>query len=228
MTEKIVLVDFAGTLIKAEVIEEANILRSQILKRVLPSKQEHGHAETLYKANREFVESLTGLKKDMRIEYTENDLDRVEIEGEKYQNQIATNLFQLGMYMAAKKYTKKMIPEGFVEELQRIKQLGYKLAIASGVRTDIISGMLQIAQIDVPFDYIYGQPPILGVSNKENLKKVQAHGTVEYVIGDKMSDLEVTKEAKTIFVTWGHATGGEQEFADHTINKPEELQKIIQ
>ncbi len=226
LMENIILVDFAGTLIKAEIIEEANILRSQVLKKVLPSKQEHANPETLYKANREFVEKVTGITKGMKIECTQNDLTKITIPGEAYQNQMATNLFQLGMYLAAKKYKKDIIPGGFTEQLQKAKSKGYKLAIASGVRTDIISGMLQIAGITDLFDYIYGQPPILGVDNQANLNNVAKHGRIAFVIGDKMSDLEVAN-TKTIFVTWGHASGGEQEFADYTINDPKELESIL-
>jgi len=228
--EKIIIIDFAGTLVKAEVIEEANEFRSKVLQRSLPTKKEHSDPELVYKANREFVEKLTGITKDMKINYRENDLDFMELDGEQVQNQIATNLFQIGMYMAAKKYGKNIIPEGFIEQLQRIKSLNYKLAIVSGVRTDIISGMLQIAQIKIDFDYMYGQPPILGMENQEDaIKELQSKGNVEYNVGDKISDLERTKltNAKTIFVKWGHPAGGEEEIADYIIKKPKELGGII-
>ena len=225
--EKIILVDFAGTLVKAEIIEEANNLRAQILERSLPKKEEHADPEELYKVNREFVEKLTGLKANTKIIYRKNDLDFMEITGEETQNQISTNLFQIGMYMAAKKHGLNIIPEGFIEQLQRIKNKGYKLAIVSGVRTDIISGMLKIAEIPVEFDYIYGQPPILGIENQEeDIKKLEDHGVIEYVIGDKISDLE-RGAGKKIFVKWGHPAGEEEEFADYTISDPKELENII-
>ena len=228
--EKIIVIDFAGTLVKGEVIEEANEFRSKVLQRSLPTKEEHSDPELFYKANREFVEKLTGITKDMKITYRENDLDFMGLDGEQVQNQIATNLFQIGMYMATKKYGKNIIPEGFIEQLQRIKNLNYKLAIVSGVRTDIISGMLQIAQIPIEFDYIYGQPPILGIENQEEaIKELQSKGNVKYNIGDKISDLERTKStnAKTIFVKWGHPAGGEEKIADYIIKKPKELEGII-
>ncbi|MBR9676768.1 HAD hydrolase-like protein [Candidatus Woesearchaeota archaeon] len=229
MTDKIVMVDFAGTLVKASVIEEANEFRSKVLERGLPSIEEHAHPDELYKANREFVEKLTGLTKDLKVQYRKNDLEFMELTGEQLQNQVATNLFQIGMYMSAKKHGLSIVPEGFVEQLQRIQKAGYKLAIVSGVRTDIISGMLQIAKIPVAFDFVIGQPPILGVNNEENIKLLQEKGTVTFVIGDKLSDLEPAKGvgAKTVFVKWGHPSGGEEEFADYTIEKPEELEKII-
>src|SRR3989338_634870 len=227
MTEKIILVDFAGTLVKAEIIEEANEIRSKILQKALPVKEQHADPEALYKVNREFVEKLTGLKGKVKVRYRKNDLAFMNLTGEQVQNQISTNLFQIGMYMAAKKHGKKIIPQGLVEQLQRIQKLGYKLAIVSGVRTDIISGMLQIAGISLKFDYIYGQPPILGMENQEqDIKELQTKGILEYVLGDKLSDLQRGAK-KSIFVTWGHHAGGEKEYTDYTISKPKELEKII-
>jgi len=221
------LVDFAGTLIKAEILDEANEIRAKVLQKALPTKEQHANPEDFYKVNREFVEKLTGLKAKARIRYRKNDLGFMELTGEQVQNQISTNLFQIGMYMAAKKHGKKIVPEGLVEQLQRIQKIGYKLAIVSGVRTDIISGMLQIAGIPLNFDYIYGQPPILGMENQEqDIKELEKKGVLEYVLGDKIGDLQRGAK-KSIFVTWGHPAGGEKEYADYTISKPKELGKII-
>ena len=157
MKERIILVDFAGTLIKAEILDEANEIRAKVLQKALPTKEQHANPEAFYKVNREFVEKLTGLKGKAKVRYRKNDLGFMTLTGEQVQNQISTNLFQIGMYIAAKKHGKKIIPEGLVAQLQRIQKIGYKLAIVSGVRTDIISGMLQIAGIPLKFDYIYGQ-----------------------------------------------------------------------
>jgi len=38
---------------------------------------------------------------------------------------------------------------------------------------------------------------------------------------------EITKEAKKIFVTWGHPKGGKEDAADHTINAAEKILNII-
>jgi phosphoglycolate phosphatase-like HAD superfamily hydrolase len=228
MSEKIIIVDFAGTLVKAEVIEEANQLRADILQKSLPSKAEHADPELLYKANREFVEKLTGLKPEAKVKYRKNDLDFMDLTGEQLQNQISTNLFQLGMFMAAKKHKQDIVPAGFAEQLQIIKQKGYKLAIISGIRTDIISGMLQIADIPIQFDYIYGQPPVLGIENQQSdIETLKSKGTIEFSIGDKLSDLERIPDTKKIFVRWGHPAGGEEDYADHTIDSPEQLKDII-
>ncbi len=230
MAEKIVIIDFAGTLIKAEMIEEANSLRTKILQKSLPTKEHHADPEALYKVNREFVEKLTGLRADANIKYRENDLRFMDLTGKDVQNQISTTLFQIGMYMVAKKYGQDIVPAGLIQQLQRMKQSGYKLAIVSGVRTDIISGMLRIAGIPVAFDYIYGQPPKLGVGNqKADIKELQSKGKIMFVIGDKLSDLErgTIDGCKSIFVQWGHSSGGEEEIADYTIAHPQELNDLI-
>ena len=61
------------------------------------------------------------------------------------------------------------------------------------------------------------------------MKMLKEKGKIYYVIGDKSSDLEPAKslDAKSIFVTWGHASGGEKDIADFTIDKPEDILKII-
>lgn len=229
MGEQIVLVDFAGTLIKSEIIEEANEFRSNVLERSLPKLEEHSNPKKLYENNREFVEKLTGITSDMKILYLDNGLDLVKIKGESYQNQISTNLFQIGMFMVAKKYGLSIFPDGFIDELLRIKKLGYKLAIVSGVRTDIISGMMQISDCPVKFDYIYAQPPILGVTNQKNMETLSSHGSIDFVIGDKYDDLDSASDtgAKLIFANWGHASGNEESICDYKINNASELKEII-
>ena len=229
MADKIVIVDFAGTLIKAEIIEEANKFRAELLQMGLPLKDEHANPEELYQINRKFVENLTGITKDMIIKYRKNDFKDLELGGEDCQNQISTNLFQIGMYMAAKKYGMNIIPEGLIEQLQRIRDKGYTIVIFSGVRTDIISGMLQIAGMPFEFDSIYGQPPILGTDEEKDLKELSLSGEIAYLMGDKISDLERVEGtgAKSIFVKWGHPAGGEEEYADYSIENPDELGEII-
>jgi hypothetical protein len=91
--------------------------------------------------------------------------------------------------------------------------------------------MLQIAGLSPDFfDYVYGQPPILGLENQEcDIKELQKKGKIEYSIADKLSDLERTKikGCTLIYVKWGHSAGGEEEFADFSIKEPKELEKII-
>ena len=114
--------------------------------------------------------------------------------------------------------------------LKLIQNRGYKLAIVSGIRKDIITGLLAITQCPITFDYVYGQDPVLSRDDNQQLtNELAKKGTISYIIGDKLDDLTPAKKlkAKSIFVTWGHPVGGEESFADYTVRKPEELGKII-
>lgn len=222
---KIILVDFAGTLIKHEVIQEANKLRASVIKRKLPSKEEHADEQTLYKNNREALQAITGLTKN--ITATSITYEQKTQSAQDTHNQLSTSLFQLGLYEQANKQQKNIYAPGILQALKQAKKNGYELAIASGVRTDIITGVLAITGEEHLFDYVQGQPPQLGISNESQLRTIASKGKIAYVIGDKQSDLAPAKEhqATTIFVTWGTPTGDEQ--ADYTIQEASELTKII-
>ncbi|MFT4250136.1 MAG: HAD family hydrolase [Candidatus Woesearchaeota archaeon] len=225
--QKVVVIDFAGTLIREEALHEANMFRSNVLQRSLPTTHEHAHEEELYSNNQQRVEKLTGITAEHNILYTYVTGRQTTLTGEEIQNQIATTLFQIGMYETAKKHKENVFVEGILDVLYELKRRGYSLAIMSGVRTDIISGVLEMTETSDLFEYVLGQPPQLGITNKELLTALQEEADIQYVIGDKSTDLQPAKEleATSIFVTWGTPRGDEE--ADHTINKPEELLNII-
>ncbi|MDD5177858.1 MAG: HAD hydrolase-like protein [Candidatus Nanoarchaeia archaeon] len=229
MQDKIVAIDFSGTFIKVEVAEEANKFRAKVLGRSLPTKEEHARSKELYKINNEFVEKLTGLKKDAKVNYVTNKKERIFLRGEEIQTQIATNLFQIGMYMVAKEKRLDIFPDGLVEALKYLKSKKYKIAIVSGIRSDIISGMFEISGIKIKPDYILGQNPILSFSNKNLLDELKEKGTVVAVLGDKYSDLEPAKEldAKAIFVKGGHPSGNEEEIADFVLESWKDINKYL-
>lgn len=229
MTDKYVLVDFGGTLIRPGALDEANRLRSKVLERALPTEDEHAQSDKLYANNRNHVEALTGLTDEMLIDYTNNSGQSSKLSGVQVKNQIATNLFQLGMYMAAARMGLDVFAPGMPEQLSRIHAAGYRIAIVSGVRTDIISGMLAILGDPFPVDRVLGQPPVLGVSNEEQMSRLSELGDCAFVVGDKLSDLEPAKElgAQTVFVTWGHPSGGERDSADFVVERAEQLADII-
>lgn len=232
MDKEIVILDFAGTLIKPDVVEEANRFRAEVLMKKFPAAEEHSSPEELYRNNRQAVEKLTSLKSGSTIKYRKNDLGFMELSGMQVQNQISTNLFQIGMYMQAAKHKHNIFVAGMIEQLQRMQETGYKLAIISGIRTDIISGVLEISGMPVRFDYIYGQPPVLGEGNQEqDIRDIQAKGRVAYAVGDKMSDLErvrkCSRNASLIFARWGHASGAEEKLANHIADEPKQLEEFI-
>ena len=225
MTNKLVVVDFAGTLIKNEVIQEANKLRANTIKRSLPTKDEHANEQTLYKNNQEALQAITGLNKN--ITATSITYEDKTLTAQETHNTIATTLFQLGLYEQAHKQQKNIYAPNILQALKTIKERGYELAIVSGVRTDIITGVLTITGEENLFDYVHGQPPQLGISNTSHLRTLASKAKIAYVIGDKTSDLEPAAQqgATTILVSWGTPTGDEK--PDYTANDADELINII-
>ncbi|MEM4245649.1 MAG: HAD hydrolase-like protein, partial [Candidatus Nanoarchaeia archaeon] len=166
----------------------------------------------------------------MKIKFIQNYGEEIELSGKDVKTMIMTDLFRNGMYFVASKYGKNIYAEGMLDSLNKIKRRGYKLAIVSGIRKDIITGMLAITKCPLKFDYVYGQDPVLSLDDNEFLNtELAKKGKLEYIIGDKLDDLRPARvfDAKSIFVRWGHPTGGEEKFADFSINHPKELERII-
>lgn len=233
MADKIVVIDFSGTLIKPFVAEEANLKRYSILGIPKPSEEEHKKlhgTKEHYNILKEHIARNYGLEDDTKISYIQNYGKEIELSGSDVKTIIMTDLFRIAMYEVAKQNGLNIFVDGIADALKSIKNKGYKLAIVSGIRKDIITGMLAITKFPVSFDYIYGQDPVLSRDDNQMLNEELAkQGTIEYVIGDKLSDLEPAKKlgAKSIFVKWGHPTGGEEDFADYTIENAKQLEEII-
>jgi phosphoglycolate phosphatase-like HAD superfamily hydrolase len=231
--KKIIVVDFSGTLVKGFLVEKANLLRYKILDIPAPNDKKHKkmHAtKSHYNDIKTHLEKVCGIKKNMTIKYNEIKGKQITLTGEEIETTLFTDMFKYCMYHTANLYGQKIYDKNFLLALKKIKKSGYKLAIVSGIRTDIVSGILQITNCPIKFDYIYGQDPVL--SQDDNLKQIitlTKIGKIFYIIGDKMSDIKPSKKvnAKSIFVTWGHPTGNEEKFANYTISKGKELLQII-
>ncbi|MBN2142163.1 HAD family hydrolase [Candidatus Woesearchaeota archaeon] len=230
---KIVVVDFSGTLIKPDVAEKANLLRYEILGIPKPSdeshKKQHGN-KGHYDVIKQFISEQYGVTDNMQIKFVQNYGDEVTLSGKDVKTVIMTDLFRNAMYLVAIKEGNNIFPKGMIETLLTIQKRGYKLAIVSGIRTDIISGMLAISECPLNFDYIFGQDPVLSRdSNVQLNQELSKKGKIEYVIGDKLDDFKPAKsfQAKSIWVDWGHPTGGEREYADFSVHDPKDLEKII-
>ncbi len=231
--DKIVAIDFSGTLVKSFLAEKANLKRYEILGLEKPSKEEHKKLHGTKKHYDIIKQQLTenyGLDSNAKIKYLQNYGNEIELSGDDVNTIIMTDLFRIGMYSVAREHSKEIYSDGILDVLKIIQERGYKLAIVSGIREDIITGIFSITDCPIKFDYIYGQDPVLSRGDNKMLnEELTKQGKIKFIIGDKMSDLEPAKqvEAKSIFVKWGHATGGEEEFADYSIDKPEELLEII-
>jgi phosphoglycolate phosphatase-like HAD superfamily hydrolase len=231
--ERMVVIDFSGTLIKPFVVEEANLKRYEILGIPKPSIEEHRRLHSTkehYDIIRNYIAESYGISDGMNIGFVQNHNGEIELSGRDVKTMIMTDLFRNAMYLVAKEHQKKIYADGILETLKLIQNRGFKLAIVSGIRKDIITGMLAITNCPVTFDYVYGQDPVLSKDNNELLdKELAKHGKIIYIIGDKLDDLKPAKKlgAKSIFVNWGHSSGSEKEFADYTVDKPKDLDKII-
>ena len=233
MKDKIIAVDFGGTLVLPFVPEEANIERFKILGISKPEEAEHKkmHAtKSHYDLLRDKFEKDFGVKDNMEILYTENKGKQIKLNGKEIKTSMLTDLFRICMYKVANKYKLKIFDADFIDSLKKLQKKGYKLAIVSGIRSDIITGILQVSGCDLKFDYVYGQDPILSYDdNDKQFRELSKNGKIEFIIGDKSDDFNLAKElgAKSIFVTWGHPKGGEERIADYILNKGKELLNVI-
>lgn len=232
---RIVAVDFSGTLIKPFVAEEANLKRYGILGIPTPSKamqKKMMGTKAHYETIRDYIEEKFEISDGMKIAFIQCYGNEFELSGKDVKTMIMTDLFRNGMYWVAAKYGKAVYREGMLDSLDAIQKRGYKLAIVSGIRKDIITGMFAITKCPVKFDYVYGQDPVLSLDDNLFLnRELSKQGRVEFIIGDKLDDLKpadsLEPPAKSIFLRGGHPTGGEEEFADFSISSPKELEDII-
>jgi len=233
MTDKIVVVDFSGTLTQTFLAEEANKRRCSILGISPPEEAEHKKqhgTKSHYDILKNHIEKKFGISDDMKIGYVQNYGDEIELSGKDMKTVIMTELFKITNFEIAAEKRQEIFAPGILDALQKVKAKGFKLAIVSGTRTDIISGLLNITDCPVTFDFILGQDPVLSLDDSEKLlEELSKQGDITYIIGDKLSDLEPAKKynAKSIFVKWGHPTGGEAEFADFSIDDAKEIENII-
>lgn len=233
MTDRIVVVNFSGTLIKPYVAEEANLKRYDILGIPWPSEKEHKRlhgTKEHYDTIKEYIFKKFGVEDWMKIMQIQNYGKEIELSGKDVKTMIMTDLFRNAMYLVAKEHGRDIFVDGILDSLGVIQKRGFKIAIVSGIRKDIITGMLEITRCPLKFDYILGQDPVLSMDDTQKLLgELAKAGKVEYIIGDKLENLKPAKKfgAKSVFVRWGHPTGGEEKFADYSIDDAKDLEKII-
>lgn len=213
MNGKIVAFDFSGTIIRKDIAKEASNRRFKSLGKEVDqewlekalSTNEH------YSINNDIIAKYTGIK----------DQDKLTI--------MSTNFFKYHMFAVANERKDEIFQDGIMKLVEDLKKKGNRIAIVSGIRTDIIEGMLEIVEKKSLFDFILGQPAQLGVSNEELLKQLQEKGEVAFFIGDKINDINAGKaiKAQTIFVTWGHHTGEEEKKADFIVKHASEILEIV-
>ncbi|MFB6294851.1 MAG: HAD family hydrolase [Candidatus Nanohaloarchaea archaeon] len=227
MTRPVCAVDFAGTLLDPAVIEAADAFRAEVLGR-----EEVGDADyaddTHFAENRRRVADLTGVMADMTVTVREGERTRT-LTGEQYQNTVSSDLFRTGVLRATRRRDGDVFVDGMPDALTAVQDAGYRLIIVSTARTDIISAVLQVAGCPATFDRIVGQSPELGGGKEELMREAAHHGSVRCVVGDSMPDIAAGHAvgARTVFVSWGHASGGEEDAADRTVAEPVELPDAV-
>ena len=214
MNGRIIAFDFSGTLLKKDVAKEASNRRFAMLGKEVDQEwlEKSLVSNEHYTINNDIIAKYTGIKEKEKL------------------NILSTNFFMYHLYGIANERKEDIFHEGVIKLLEELRKKGYKIAIVSGIRTDIIQGMLEIVERKSMFDYILGQPPGLGVSNEELLRQLQEKGEVSFVIGDKINDINAGKAIKstTVFVTWGHSTGEEEKKADFMVKHTNEILEIVQ
>jgi len=210
---RIIVFDFSGTMIHREIAEEAAKRRlkwlgkkvtTAYLRNALP-KNKH------YKLNKDLLKKYTGITDD------------------KVLTVLSTDIFKIHMFAVAKEKGKNIFRRGILDALKKLRKDGYQIAVMSGVRSDIIFGMLKITKADHLVDYICAQNPTLDYPNKKLLDCIKGVGKIEFVIGDKLADIEAAKQvkAKAIFLKGGHASGGEEKKADFIIDSTKQILELI-
>lgn len=210
---RIIVFDFSGTIIKREVTEEAAKRRLKWLGKKVTTKYLRNALKknTHYKLNKNLLKKYTGVKDD------------------KLLNVLSTGIFKIHMFGLANEKKQKIFRSGILNVIKKLKKDRYKIAVMSGIRSDIIYGMFSITKTDKLIDYICAQNPTLDYSNKNLLDCIKEVGRIEYVIGDKLTDIEAAKrvKAKAIFFKGGHPIGREEKKADFVIKNAKEILEII-
>ncbi len=196
MKNKIVAIDFSGTLIKSFVAEQSNLKRYSTFGIPKPSEKEHKKlhgTKKHYDIIKEYISKEFGMKDDMKIPTIQDYGKEIVYSGSDVKTKIMTDSFRNGMYFIANRYGKNIYANGILDSLKVIQGRGYKLAIVSGIRKDIITGMLAITKCPIKFDYIFGQDSVLSRDDNLELQKLLSKN-----IGNIMPHNAATSIAKEI------------------------------
>ena len=223
----------SNTRYKTRVAELANDKRFELLglKKLSFEENKVAHStKSHYETVKEEVEEKFGIKDNFLVDYIQVKGEQITLTGKDLKTIIMTDLFRNSMFLVANELKREIFNEGALDFLSYAREKGYKIAIFSGVRSDIISAMLLISESGFKPDFILGQDPTLSFEdNSLLLKSLNEKYFVEFVIGDKKSDLEPGKEigANTIFLKGNHSEGNEEDIADYVISSFVEAKNLL-
>jgi phosphoglycolate phosphatase-like HAD superfamily hydrolase len=209
-----ILFDWDGTIAKPDVAREASIRRFKTLGKAidlswLKEAQKH---DDHYKLNKQLISQYTGLTDDKEI------------------TTIMTDIFKLHYLGVMHEMENKALYDGMLDVVKKLHSKGHKLAIASTLRSDLIKHSIKILNMDMYFEKVYGNTPDLKYSKKDIVEMAKKNlDGADYMIGDKEEDILAGKsvKAKAIYVTWGVGGTELKNIANFTVEKPEEILKII-
>ena len=154
----------------------------------------------------------------------------MSITNEKELTIMMTDIFKLHYLALTNEMKDKAIYDGMRDTIKRLHAKGHKLAIASTLRSDLIRHSLKTLNMDMYFEKVYGNTPDLKYSKKDVVEMAKKNlDGADFMIGDKEEDILSGKavKAKTIYVMWGVTGTDLKGKADFSIDKPEEILKII-
>lgn len=165
-----------------------------------------------YKLNKQLISKYTGIVDDKEL------------------TTIMTDIFKLHYLGVMHEMGNKAVYDGMLEVIKKLHSNKHKLAIASTLRSDLIRHSLKVLNMEAYFEKVYGNTPDLKYSKKDVVEMARKNlDGADFMIGDKEEDILAGKsiKAKTIYVTWGVSGSDFRGKADYSVDKPEEILKII-
>jgi phosphoglycolate phosphatase-like HAD superfamily hydrolase len=141
-----------------------------------------------------------------------------------------TDIFKLHYLGVMHEMNGKALYDGMLNVIKQLHAKGHKLAIASTLRSDLIKHSLKLLNMEMYFEKVYANTPDLKYSKKDVVEMAKKNlDGADFMIGDKEEDILSGKsvKAKTIYVTWGVTGSDLKGKAEYTVDKPEEILKII-
>ncbi len=209
-----IIFDWDGTIAKPDVAREAATRRLKTLGHKVDDAwlKEAQKNNDHYKLNKQLITKYTGLVDDKEV------------------TTIMTDIFKLHYLGVMNEMKNKALYEGMFNVVKTLHAKGHKLAIASTLRSDLIKHSLKILNMEMYFEKVYGNTPDLKYSKRDVVEMAKKNlDGADYMIGDKEEDILSGKavKAKAIYVTWGMTDSDFKGMAEFSVDKPEEILKII-
>jgi phosphoglycolate phosphatase len=209
-----IIFDWDGTIAKPDVASEASTRRFKTLGQTIDPEwlkqalKNNDH----YKLNKQLISKYTGVADDKEL------------------TTIMTDIFKLHYLAVMNEMKNKALYDGMLDVIKKLHAKSHKLAIASTLRSDLIKHSLKLLNVEMYFEKVYANTPDLKYSKKDVVEMAKKNlGGADYMIGDKEEDILAGKsvKAKTIYVTWGVTGADFKNIADFSVDKPEDILKII-